>query len=202
VSNDQPIETIELDEIPDDLSGLGEANQPEEAPYRTLLELWRAVLEPSNEVRKDPVSPQWAVKMVTMYPGVGFGDVEGIHHGVFDMAAEMAAILNDEIDGDDECLKKLDAAEDAEQNSRHYKDLLAAWQIYILREELAWRPSDRDAAAKLAVLSEVQQMFLGETGLVAHLEQIGFQFDDADKAELQQRLVDAREEALKGGDGE
>ena len=97
MSNDQPIETIELDEIPDDLSGLGEANQPEEAPYRTLLELWRAVLEPSNEVRKDPVSPQWAVKMVTMYPGVGFGDVEGIHHGVFDMAAEMAAILNDEI---------------------------------------------------------------------------------------------------------
>ena len=74
-------ETIELPDVPDDLSELGEA-QPQ-APYRTLLEVWRAVLEPAvtGEMRTDPISPQWATKMVTTYPGIGFADVEGIHHG-------------------------------------------------------------------------------------------------------------------------
>lgn len=189
-------ETIELDEIPDDLSSLNEARPPQ--PYRTLLEVWRAVLEPAaaGEMREEPISPQWAVKMVTTYPGVGFADVEAIHLGVFALAAELAELLNNEIDSDDECLKKASAAEDATENARHYKDMLAAWQIHILQEELTWRPSHKDAAVQLAVLSEVQQMFLGETGLVAHLEQIGFQFDDADKAELQQHLLDARNMVL------
>lgn len=193
-------ETIELPDIPDDLSGLGEAR--EEAPYRTLLEVWRAVLEPAvtGEMRKDPISPQWATKMVTTYPGIGFADVEGIHHGVFDMAADLAQILQDEIDTDDECLKKANAEEDAEENAAHYKYLLAAWQVHLVQAELAWRPSHREAALELAILSEVQQMFLGEMGLVAHLDSIGFQFTDEDKAVLQDHLVAARQMVLSGDD--
>lgn len=204
MTDSQPIETIEIDDVPDDLSGLGEA-QPQ-APYRTLLEIWRAVLEPavSHEMRTEPISPQWATKMVTMYPGVGFADVETIHHGVFDLAAELGQILDNEIASDDECLKKANATEDAAENSKHYKDLLALWQIHILEAELAWRPSSPSAAVELAILSEVQQMFLGETGLAAHLDSIGFEFTEADRDELAQHLQSAREVALgvKGGDGE
>lgn len=189
-------ETIEVD-VPDDASELTE-NRHEEAPYRTLLEIWRAVLEPAvaGEMRKDPISPQWATKMVTTYPGVGFADVDAIHHGVFDMAAELAEILEEEIKTDDECLKKPSAEEDAKENASHYKYLLAAWQVHLIQAELAWRPSDRTAAVDLAVLSEVQQMFLGETGLVAHLDSIGFQFTDADRDDLQQHLANAREMVL------
>lgn len=192
-------ETIEFDEateVPDDLSELGEAEQA--LPYRTLLEIWRAVLEPAvdGDIRDEPISPQWAVKMVTTYPGVRFADVDAIHRGVFDLAAELAEYLDAEIGADDEALKKADAKEDAEENSRHYKDLLALWQGHILQAELAWRPSDDDAAVQLAILSEVQQMFLGETGLVAHLESIGFQFDDADRDELSAHLAKTREVSL------
>lgn len=188
-------ETIELPEVPDTVESLLPADP---APYRTLLEIWSAVLEPAStdEMREDPISPQWATKMVTTYPGIGFADVEAVHHGVFEMAAELAELLDDEIKTDDECLKKPTAQEDAAENARHYKYVLAAWQVHLVQEELTWRPSDKDAAVRLAVLSEVQQMFLGETGLVAHLDSIGFQFDDADKAELQQHLVDARNMVL------
>jgi len=196
-------ETIELPDVPDDLSELGEA-QPQ-APYRTLLEVWRAVLEPAvtGEMRTDPISPQWATKMVTTYPGIGFADVEGIHHGVFDMAADLAKILQEEIDSDDECLKKASAEEDAIENAAHYKYLLAAWQVHLVQAELAWRPSHREAALDLAVLSEVQQMFLGEMGLVAHLDSIGFEFTEEDKAVLQDHLVAARNMVLnQGGDDE
>ena len=195
-------ETIEY-YVPDDLSELGEAQ--EQAPYRTLLEVWRAVLEPAvtGEMRTDPISPQWATKMVTTYPGIGFADVEGIHHGVFDMAAELAAILQEEIDSDDECLKKASAEEDATENAAHYKYLLAAWQVHLVQAELAWRPSHREAALDLAVLSGVQQMFLGEMGLVAHLDSIGFEFTEEDKAVLQDHLIAARNMVLnQGGDDE
>jgi len=193
-------ETIEFDDVPDDPSEL--VPDREDAPYRTLLEVWRAVLEPATtgEMRKDPISPQWATKMVTTYPGVGFADVEAIHHGVFDLAGELAELLDNEIATDDECLKKASAEEDGTENARHYKDVLALWQVHLVQEELTWRPTHKDAAVQLAILSEVQQMFLGEQGLVAHLDSIGFQFDDADKEELQQHLVNARNMILSGGD--
>ena len=126
-------ESIEFD-VPDDVSSL----TPEEpGPYRTLLEVWRAVLEPAvaNELRHDPISPQWATKMVTTYPGVGFRDVEAIHHGVFDLAAELAELLNEEIATDDECLKKASAEEDAQENAGHYKYMLAAWQVHLVQAE-------------------------------------------------------------------
>ena len=190
-------ESTETIEVPDDVSELtGEGHEP--AKYRTLLEIWRAILEPavSGEMRKDPISPQWATKMVTTYPGVSFADVDDIHHGVFDMSAELAAILDEEIASDDECLKKATAEEDAQENSGHYRALLAGWQIHLLQVELAWRPTSPKAAVELAILSEVQQMFLGQTGLVAHLDTIGFQFEEADQQDLQQKLLDARNEAL------
>lgn len=195
--------TSETIEIPDDASELT-PEVPEPGPYRTLLELWRAILEPAvtGEMRKEPISPQWATKMVTTYPGIGFGDVEGIHHGVFNLAAELGEILDNEIASDDEALKKANAEEDATQNGQHYKDLLAGWQIHLMQEELTWNPSDPDAAVTLAILSEVQQMFLGQTGLVGHLDSIGFQFDEADQAQLQEHLLAARDMVLAGGDGE
>ena len=190
-------ENTETIEVPDDVSELtGEGHEP--AKYRTLLEIWRAILEPavSGEMRKDPISPQWATKMVTTYPGVSFADVDDIHHGVFDMSAELAAILDEEIASDDECLKKATAEEDAEENSGHYRALLAGWQIHLLKVELAWRPTSPKAAVELAILSEVQQMFLGQTGLVGHLDTIGFKFEESDQQDLQQKLLDARNEAL------
>lgn len=191
---DQPVESIE---IPDDVSELTEGGH-DKAPYRSLLEIWRAVIEPAahGEMRKDPISPQWATKMVTTYPGIGFADVEGIHHGVFDLAAELGELLDEEIATDDECLKVISAEEDVEQNSGHYRNMLIAWQTHLMLLELSWNPSDPGAAVDLAVMSEVQQMFLGQTGLVAHLDTIGFQYTEEDQAELSQRLTARRAEAL------
>lgn len=195
----EPIETVEFD-VPDDAS---ELDPPEPAQYRTLLEIWRAVLEPARgtSMRSEPIGPQWATKIVSTYPGVGFADVVDVHEGVFSMVEEMAAILDDEIATDEECLNRVNAEEDAQENAEHYRNLLAGWQVHLLTEELAWHPSDRNAAVQLAVLSEVQQMFLGQTGLVAHLDSIGFQFTEQDQEALQQKLTDARNQVL-GAEGE
>lgn len=185
-------ETIELDEVPDDLSGMPEATAP--APYRTLLELWRALLEPARSMLDDKISPQWATKIVTSYPEIRFHDTVAVHRGIFELSAQLGDVLDVEIDSDDECLKKANAVEDAEENWAHYVNLLTDWQIVLLREELAWSPSDLDASIKLAVLSEVQQMFLGPQGLAPHLDQIGFQFTDDDRQALAESLQAVRSE--------
>lgn len=192
----EPTESIEFD-VPDDAS---ELTPPELSPYRPLLAIWHAVLEPAvdGDMRKDPISPQWATKMVTTYPGIAFADVDALHHGVFDMASELAGLLNEEIASDDECLKQSSAQDDCKENAVHYRNLLAGWQLYLLAEELLWRTSDPAAAVKLATLSEVQQMFLGQSGLVAHLDTIGFEFTESDQAELAGHLAAARQMFLTG----
>lgn len=199
-----PNEPVESIEIPDDVSELTDGGH-EATPYRSLLEIWRAVIEPAahGEMRKDPISPQWATKMVTTYPGIGFAQVSAIHHGVFDLAAELGDLLDEEIASDDECLKVTSAEEDVEQNSGHYRNMLIAWQTHLMLLELSWNPDEPGAAVDLAVLSEVQQMFLGQTGLVAHLDSIGFQYTEEDQQELAQRLQARRAEALgQEGGGE
>lgn len=188
---DQPIETLE---VPDDISEIGEPE--EQKPYRTLLEIWRAVLEPSKNMSTEPVSLQWASKMVQTYPEIRYKDVEDIHAGVFAVSAELLEKLNEIIASDDEALKKANAKEDAEENASLYRQALIDWQVYFIERELAWRPSHPDAAVELAILSEVQQMFLGQTGLVAHLDSIGFQYTEADQAELSEALISARNAVL------
>lgn len=184
-------------QVPDDISELS-AEGHEPAKYRTLLEIWRVILEPARtgELREEPISPQWATKMVGTYPEIRFADVRKIHEGVFALAGVLAGILEEEIERDDECLKKANADEDGQENAHHYKSLLTAWQVYLQNEELAWNPDAELASVHLAVLSEVQQMFLGETGLVAHLDNIGFEFTEADQEALAKDLRDARLLAL------
>ena len=185
-------EFTESIEVFDDVSEIPAPHTP--AKYRTLLEIWGVIIEPSHtgEMKEEPISPQWATKMVTTYPWIAFRDVRAIHEGVFEVAAELAAVLAEEVASDDECLKKSSAEEDAQENAGHYRSVLTGWQLALLKRELEWNPDDADAAISLAVLSEVQQMFLGATGLVAHLDIIGFEFTEADQAELAKQLQDAR----------
>ena len=188
---DQPNETSE---VPDDLSELPESETPK--PYRTLLELWRALLSSSRDIPNDPVSPQWATKIVQTYPEIRFKDVEDVHVGVFTMTAALADLLDEVIASDDECLKKADAAEDSVENAALYRRCLIDWQVFFVEREALWSPSQKNAAIQLAILSEVQQMFFGQTGLVGHLDSIGFQYTEEDQQELSQALVAAKAAVL------
>jgi hypothetical protein len=198
---EEPIETIEYDDIPDTAE---ELSPPEGPTYHTLLEIWRAVLEPATkgEMVKEQVSPQWATKMVSTYPGLSFADTQQIHLRIFTMAAELAGIVQEEIDADSDCLTYDNADDDRENNSEHYKNVLTGWQVYLLLKELDWSPVDDDAAIQLAAMSEVHNMFLGQNGLVAHLDQIKFEFTEADQAELGEALQEARNGARAQSEGE
>jgi len=172
-----------------------EADGGEPPSYHTLLEVWRAVLEPARngKMRTEKVSPQVATKLVSTYPQVRFADVPAINTMLFEIIDELGQILDDEISTDDQCLSWESAEDDAVNNSEHYKNLLTEWQRYMLLRELDWDSRDENAAVTLAALSEVHNMFFGDKGLTAHLESIKFQFTEADSEALRTALEETRD---------
>jgi hypothetical protein len=171
--------------------------QANNVPYHTILEVWREVLKPAHTERTKKITPQWANRIVTTYTGVAFSDMHYFRDRYFDKIAELEKVLLTEIELDDECLNVTSPEEDVEHNSHHYINVLTDWQKTFLTWELEWSAAASDAAVELAAISEVHRMFFDQNGLTALLDQIKFEFSDADRdllaAELQD-LRDARED--------
>jgi hypothetical protein len=167
--------------------------QANAAPYHTILEVWREVLKPAKEERWARITPQWANRIITTYNGLSFADMREFRDRYFDKIAELETILLGEIEGDDECLNLTKPEEDVEANSHHYMNILIDWQKTFLGWELAWETASPSAAIELAAISEVHRMFFDPNGLTALLDQIKFEFTDADRDLLASELEAMRD---------
>jgi hypothetical protein len=166
--------------------------QANAAPYHSILEVWREVLKPAHKERKAKITPQWANRIVTTYAGVVFNDMHYFRDRYFDKIAELEKVLLTEIELDDECLNVTSPEEDVEHNSHHYINVLTDWQKTFLSWEIEWSAAASDAAVELAAISEVHRMFFDQNGLTALLDQIKFEFSDADRDLLAAELQDLR----------
>jgi hypothetical protein len=192
-----PVESIEFtDKDQEDLQKLLEEGvEPE---FHTVLEVWREVLSNGPELSKEKVTPQWATKIVSGYPGITFADMEDVQARYFGKIAELANVLDLEIKSDKDCLTYSTFEEDRVENSHHYKNLLRDWQLSFLQWELDWSTISHDAAVELAAISEVHKMFFGPTGLTAYLDNIQFEFTEQDQQDLAEALMELRDgQAMK-----
>lgn len=194
----EPIEHIEMpedlvlsDKDQADLDKLLAEQPPIE--YHTVLKVWHEILKPENRETAKDITMQWANGIVAQYAGVGFGDMPAYRDAYFALFDDMYAILEYEIDSDEECLNHSDVAEDREHNGHHYLNLLTQWQLAFLRKELEWDCTASTAAIDIAALSEVHKVFFGQTGLTGHLEAIQFEFTEADQQDLADSLAELRE---------
>ena len=178
-------------------------NEPDgvEPPnFHPVLQVWLEVLKVAESESEIPVSPQWASKMVGSYAGVTFPDCLELHDRFFAKLIQLRDILAREIANDDDCLTYTTPEEDALENALHYKNLLMLWQMAVLQWELDWDCADPMAAVELAAISEVHKIFFGngaQPGMTAYLDNIRFEFNDDDQADLASAL-----EGLKAGTGE
>lgn len=185
------IETIEApsdEEIEEFTKGL----PIEEPEYHTLLEIWREILRSSRNVGKEKLAPAWATTIVTQYAEVRFKDVGEFRDQYFAAMDVMCKIVEAEVEIDDDALSYDNAADDAEHNAVHYKNLLLLWQMHLQQLELDWNYKSSLAGVQIAVLSELHKFFFGDKGLVQHLEQIQFQFDEDDQKMLAEALDEQR----------
>lgn len=167
--------------------------QANAAPYHTILEVWREVLKPAHTERLKKITPQWANRICTNYRELNFADMLEFRDRYFDKIHELEDVLAAEIETDDECLNLTTPEEDAEHNGHHYLNVLTNWQKTFLTWELEWDCADPDASIELAAISEVHRMFFDQNGLTALLDQIQFQFTDADRDLLAAELQDLRD---------
>lgn len=169
----------------------------EAPPFHPLLKVWQEVLRPAAAEAAKKVSPQWANRIVSSYAGVNFADVSTFRDIYFGKLEQLQQLLADEIATDEDCLSYTTPEEDVVENAQHYRNLLQTWQLAILRWELDWDSDHEHAAIELASISEVHKMFFGDMGIVNFLDNIKFEYTDADREELAAAL-----QALKDGEGE
>ena len=159
-----------------------------EAAYHTILEVWREIMRPAESERGKPITPQWANRICSTYREINFKDMPAFKEAYFDRIDELRNILDNEIASDDECLNQITAAEDVEYNSAHYLNVLIDWQKAFLYWEIAWDCTNQFAAVDLAAISEVHRMMFSDTGITSLLDQINFQFTEADQEMLAETL--------------
>lgn len=168
-------------------------DQANETPaYHAILEVWKAILAPAAEEALKKVTPQWANRICTTYREVDFADMGEFKARYFGKIAELEGILLAEIASDDECLNVLETTEDVERNTHHYINVLTDWQKTFLQWELDWDWADVNAPVELAAIAEVHRMFFDANGITTLLDQINFEFTDADRDVLAAELEDLR----------
>jgi hypothetical protein len=181
-------------EITDEaIEGFIDNHGGEMPPFNPVLRVWREVLAPAAGEADAKVTPQWANRMVTSFQGLEYGQMNVFRDRYFGKILELAALLNEEIDSDEDCLTYHSPEEDVEHNSGHYRNLLTSWQLAILGWEMAWETTDEYAAVELAAISEVHKMFFGPTGITAYLDNIKFEYTEADQQQLAWALQELKD---------
>jgi len=168
-------------------------NPDEPIVLRTLLEIWRELLSNIEHERVERISANVAQKIVATWPKLDFKDVPAYLRHYYDLLAEQRLVVLAEIHKDPAALKYL-GEEDPIENREHYEEILFGWNLNVARWEREWDVTDPEAAIKLAAIIDAQGFFLAQTGLVAHLSEIGFEFTEADGERLVARLQAAKEE--------
>jgi hypothetical protein len=163
-----------------------------QAEYHTLLEIWLKVLEPAEKLRTSRITPQEASRIVNSYPGMHLRDMDAFRRLFYEKVESFYRILRETVSEDDEALKRTTAEEDAKENRHLYLMVLFSWQHHILLWELEWMYDDPEAAAEMAAISEIHKMFFSDNGITSLLDQIGFEFDDADREALVEMLEETR----------
>jgi hypothetical protein len=183
---DETIETPE--EISDEeiakFIGIDKASE-----FHPVLEAWREVLKPIDGEKDARVTPQWATTICGRYREINFADMPEFQRRFYGHLLELRGLVHDEIASDGQCLEASTPQEDAERNSYHYKNLLMQWQLAVMQWEKEWDVTDPHAGVELAAIAEAHRMFFGPQGFTSYLDQIAFEYTEADQQDMADALI-------------
>lgn len=159
----------------------------------SVLEAWRNVLGNIESSMAERISPREANRVVGSWPKLSFQDVPAYNELYHRYLLELRDVLDEVIEGDEKAFTRV-GKEDAEENAGHYRELLFQWQAVVLRWEHEWDAGADDSHIRLAAIADATGFYLNQgTGLVNHLEAIGFQYTDEDRDDAAEKLQAVRE---------
>lgn len=188
MSENEYFETIELDEA--DQSALDEIlSDAHTATQYSLLRVWSELLSNLEAEAELSIPMGPAGQLTAIWPKLAFQDLDTYSDLYYSYLLEARDVLHEIIQDNPGCMD-FEGEEDAEQNRRHYRQLVVDWNVLLDRREMAWRASDPDSHISYAALVDARRFLFDREGLAGHLEARGITFATD---EIREEILAARQ---------
>lgn len=146
----------------------------------TLLESWLSVLSNAEGARDERIAPSETIAALSRHANLlTLNDIPAYFDRYYELLIGAHNIVLAQVEDNIEALN-VPNADDAEVNWKHYANIYMLWRQHLVTAEHEWDINAESAAAELAALQDAAGFLFGPTGLVQHLDVIGFSLTPED----------------------
>ena len=146
---------------------------------RALLDTWSQLLDSIELTKAEPIAIVVAARIVASWPFLTFQETARYHELYHDLLIECRAIVRDYINDNPGCLNWV-GDEDVENNHAIYTGIIVDWNLLLDRYESEWLAEDDESHLWVAVIADTRAFLFSGTGMIAHLDAIGYQLSNED----------------------
>lgn len=160
----------------------------------TLLESWLSVLSNAEGAREERIAPSETIAVLTRHANLlTLADIPWYFDRFYELLVGAHNIVLAQVEGNVEALNA-SKEDDAEVNWKHYANIYMLWRQHLVTAEREWDINDEGAAAELAALQDTAGFLFGPTGLIQHLDVIGFSLTPED-IEMMDAAAEAKDDS-------
>ena len=160
----------------------------------TLLESWLSVLSNAEGARSERTTPSETIAALGRHANLlTLKDIPGYFDRYYELLIGAYDIVRAQVEDNVEALN-VSKEDDAELNWKHYANIYMLWRQRLMTAEREWDINSEGAAAELAALQDAAGFLFGPTGLVQHLDVIGFSLTPEDM-ELMDDAAEAKDDS-------
>lgn len=146
----------------------------------TLLESWLSVLSNAEGARDERIAPSETIAALSRHANLlTLADIPAYFDQYYELLTGAYDIVRAQVEDNVEALN-VSKEDDAELNWKHYANIYMLWRQHLMTAEREWDINTAVAAAQLAALQDAAGFLFGPTGLVQHLDVIGFSLTPED----------------------
>lgn len=176
--NEDALSVVDEEEFPETGTPSGKALT------HTLLEVWTGVLSNIERSEQERITLSTAVRLLNKHADLQMRELPRYFQRYHELLRELRWVVSEEVEAaGEEAFRRVE--HDAEDNYAHYFNILVNWMKLANGWELMWDVSIPYANAEGAAIIDAYEFALGERGLAAQLDAIGFDWSDEFAAKLQ-----------------
>ena len=160
----------------------------------TLLESWLSVLSNAEGARDERITPSETIAALGRHANLlSLEEIPWYFDRYYQLLIGAYDIVRAQVEDNVEALN-VSKEDDAELNWKHYANIYVLWRQHLMTAEREWDITDGFAAARLAALQDAAGFLFGPTGLVQHLDVIGFSLTPED-IEMMDDAAEAKDDS-------
>ena len=160
----------------------------------TLLESWLSVLSNAEGARDERITPSETIAALGRHANLlSLEEIPWYFDQYYQLLIGAYEIVRAQVEDNVEALN-VSKEDDAELNWKHYANIYMLWRQHLMTAEREWDINSEGAAAELAALQDAAGFLFGPTGLVQHLDVIGFSLTPEDM-ELMDDAAEAKDDS-------